>query len=177
MRLVVVPSTPALLPQYAGLEDPVADLRRACLAAVSWLVEDRPATVALLTAAAAGPRVAAPLLAGTGWAGELRDGAEGGPDAVLVVANGTATRSVRAPGHLDPRAAGFDAAVGDALVKGDPAALRGIDVALGAALWCPDAPALRALGEIAGPVHEAVVDYDDDPYGVQYWVVRWTCGS
>jgi hypothetical protein len=27
------------------------------------------------------------------------------------------------------------------------------------------------------PGHRASVDYDGDPFGVQYWVVRWSCGS
>ena len=36
-RVVLVPGVLALLPEYAGLEDPVADLRAACLEAVAWL--------------------------------------------------------------------------------------------------------------------------------------------
>ena len=45
MRIVVVPSTLALLPEYAGLEDPVPDLRAAVRDAVAWL----PDRVSVLT--------------------------------------------------------------------------------------------------------------------------------
>ena len=39
-RVVLVPGVLALLPEYAGIEDPVAELREACLAAVAWLGAD-----------------------------------------------------------------------------------------------------------------------------------------
>ena len=41
-RAVLVPGVLALLPEYAGLEDPVADLRAACERAVAWLGADGP---------------------------------------------------------------------------------------------------------------------------------------
>ena len=44
-RAVLVPGALALLPEYAGLEDPVADLRAACRAAVTWLVEAGPVRI------------------------------------------------------------------------------------------------------------------------------------
>ena len=95
-----------------------------------------------------------------------------------MVANGSATRTEKAPGHLDDRAHGFDEALGTALAQGDAAALRGLDETLGDELWCHDVPAWHRLGElVTEPVTSVEVDYDDDPYGVQYWVVRWTCGS
>ncbi len=40
MRVVLVPGTLALLPAYAGLADPVAELRAACVEAVRWLGAD-----------------------------------------------------------------------------------------------------------------------------------------
>ena len=30
------------------------------------------------------------------------------------------------------------------------------------------------LGELDDELGAAQVDYDDTPYGVQYWVMRWT---
>ena len=36
-RVVLVPGVLALLPEYAGLTDPVAELRAACREAVAWL--------------------------------------------------------------------------------------------------------------------------------------------
>ena len=164
MRVVIVPSTLALLPEYASVDDPVADLRRAVTDAVAWLREEGSATV--LCASPGGRRVAAHLLGN-----QQADG-----PGILVVANGSATRTEKAPGFFDERAAAFDAAIGKALADGDPAALAGIDLDLADELWAlPDADVLRLLAEQVGPVTDVQVDYDEDPYGVQYWVVRWLC--
>jgi hypothetical protein len=187
--VVLVPSTPALLPAYAGACDPVAALRSACRGAVDWLVGRHPDKVAVASGPAradnvargvpepAGARVARHLLAASGHRGEVVG--TGHPEAagLLVVANGSATRSAQAPGHLDERAAGFDARIDRALREGDPAALRELDADLGVALWCHDVPALQVLGDVVAAATTVRVDYSDDPYGVQYWVVRWTCGS
>ena len=62
-RVVLVPGVPALLPAYAGLSDPVAELRAACRAAVEWL--EGPVAV---VADAPGRRVADHLLAEAGVA-------------------------------------------------------------------------------------------------------------
>ena len=161
-RVVLVPGVLALLPEYAGLEDPVAELRAACLAAVSWLTGDVE-----IVADTQGRRVAEHLLAETGD----RRGA-GATTSYLVVGNGSACRTEKAPGHLDERAHGFDAALGRALRTADPAALRAIDQALARELSA-STYAITRLGEILTPQHEATVDYDDDPFGVQYWVLRW----
>jgi len=164
MRVVVVPATLALLPEYTSIEDPIADLRAAVHDAVAWLLEDSPAQMSASTAY--GSRIGAHLL------GDRL--ATDGP-ALLVVANGTATRSEKAPGHFDDRAASFDAAISKALHDGDTGAIARLDLNQADDLWAPDAVALTALANLH--VREVSVDYDDDPYGVQYWVVRWLCDS
>ncbi len=183
-HVVLVPSTLALLPAYSGIEDPIADVRRPTTDAISWLVERHPDELSVLAAPARpdnvargvpespGLRIAAHLLVDGVFGGDVVEGAAG----LLVVANGTAARSEKAPGHLDERAAAFDQVVEDALRAGDPSALRSLDPDLGRELWAHDVDALRQLGELSGS-YEATVDYADDPFGVQYWVVRWTCGS
>ena len=184
-HVVVVPSALALLPEYTGLEDPLPELRAAAHRAVVWLVERHPGAVAVLTGdlrpedldrgvtEPPGGRVARHLLDVAGFDGAVVDEAAG----VLVVANGTACRGEKAPGHLDERALGYDREIDDALRSGSPKVLRDLDTALGAELWAHDVPALARMGErVAGPV-TAEVDLADDPYGVQYWVVRWTCDS
>lgn len=198
-RVVVVPSTLLLLPRYAGLEDPVAELRAACERAVSWLVDGGAPRVTLLSTGRrpvderrgvdepAGIRIGRHLLRGHG-VGErdefrvsqlLHPALPGSvPERMLVVANGTATRSERAPGHLDDRSLEFDADVGRALAAGDPGALAGLDAELGEQLWCHDVPVLQWLGELlGGRTVRAEVDYDDDSFGVRYWVTRWSCES
>ncbi|RNM16262.1 hypothetical protein [Nocardioides pocheonensis] len=166
MRVVFVPSTLALLPAYASIDDPISDLREAVDAAVAWLLEEGPATA--LWGSGSAHRIAEHLLGERGGHGP----------GLLVVANGSATRTEKAPGHLDERAAGFDAAVGKALAEGDQAALAAIDTDLADELWAmPDADVLRKVAGRVGPVTDVHVDYDDAPYGVQYWVVRWQCGS
>lgn len=147
-----MPGALALLPEYASIEDPVAGLRAACLAAVSWLGRD----VRVLGA----PPVAAYLLGATD-----RDGDEA---SYLVVGNGSATRTEKAPGHLDERSHDFDAALGAALRAGRPV----VDADLSAQLWA-STDGIARLAEL-GELGEAQVDYDDDPYGVQYWVMRWS---
>jgi hypothetical protein len=209
--LVVVPSTLALLPAYAGQEDPLPDLRRACHEAVARLVKGHPGEVLVVAVAStsegmpppepAGVRVARHLLLEAGYTGRVRvavqtpgmgegapvdrESADPGdvpsdvdrPEAVLVVANGTATRSEKAPGHLDDRSFAFDEAVGSALDMGDAAVLRALDEALGRELWCRDVPAFRAMGRLARGRVTARMTWAGDPYGVQYWVARWTCDS
>ena len=181
-RVVIVPSTLALLPEYASIDDPIADLRAAVLGAVDWLRDGGPAEV--LSATAAARRIGEQLLGSrrgstseaggsTSEAGGPTSEAPGSAAGLLVVANGSARRTEKAPGHFDDRAAAFDAAIGKALADGDPAALVHIDPALAEELWAwSDAQALAALGTQVRRPDTVHIDYDDDPYGVQYWVMR-----
>jgi hypothetical protein len=169
-RVVVVPSTLALLPQYTSIDDPIAGLRAAVSAAVDWLVEDAPAELVAATPPA--QRIGRHLL------GSRLVSTATGDQGVLVVANGSATRTEKAPGHFDERSEPFDAALGKALADGDRSALCDLDLALADELWVPDAPGFVELGAlVARPVADVRIDYDDAPYGVQYWVVRWLCES
>jgi hypothetical protein len=161
-RVALVPGVLALLPEYAGLEDPVADLRAACAAAVAWLTEDVE-----VVADPQGARVAEHLLAITAVERSGRAGAS-----YLVVGNGTARRSETAPGYLDARAVPFDEALGRALTGPDRAALTGVDQDLARELWASTTTFPR-LAELLPDPCTVTVDHDADPFGVQYWVVRW----
>jgi hypothetical protein len=167
-RVVLVPGVLALLPEYAGIEDPVAELRSACLGAVSWLGPD-----VTVLASAQGRRVAdclleaaevSRLLAGAPRTSTIDDR---GTD-FLVVGNGSAKRTEKAPGYFDERAEAFDAALGESLLAGRPA----VDVALAGELWA-DVEGISQFPRLSSGCR-AQVDYDDAPYGVQYWVARWT---
>ena len=58
-----------------------------------------------------------------------------GATALLVVGDGAATHTEKAPGYLDERAGPFDDAVAAALAAADPAALAALDPTLAAGLW------------------------------------------
>ena len=110
-----MPGVPALLPSYASIDDPVAELRAACLEVVAGL-----GPRVRVVASDAGRRVARSLLAEVG-AEEVTDE----PTGVLVVGNGSAKRTLRAPGHFDERAEVFDDDLRRALLEPLPAALSG----------------------------------------------------
>ncbi|WP_018655088.1 hypothetical protein [Actinomadura flavalba] len=94
--------------------------------------------------------------------------------ALLVMADGSACRSAQAPGHLDPRAEGFDASVAGALRRGDAAALAALDPALCAELGAAGRAAWQVLaGAATGAEYDGVLHYDEAPYGVGYLVAGW----
>lgn len=93
--------------------------------------------------------------------------------AVLLLGDGSARRGEKAPGFLDERAFGFDDAVAAALTKGDAATLRGLDADLARDLMVGGRSALRLLGHLGAP-DQAELSYRDDPFGVSYFVARWS---
>jgi hypothetical protein len=139
--------------------------------------------------------VAAWLLEHTGWSGApveglaveetlaperclaagRRIGAPAGRVALLVMGDGSACRTLKAPGYLDERAHPFDAAAARALGAADATAL--------AALGAPLAHELKASGRapwqlLAGAAEGACLNgallYEDAPYGVGYMVAVWS---
>jgi hypothetical protein len=112
--------------------------------------------------------VAHHLLSQAGHSGTVTDGDPTSRDAVLLVGNGSACRSEKAPGHLDQRAFRFDEQLLRSLRDGAPPP---DDPALAEELWCFDLPVFRAAhAAVAG---ECELRYADDPYGVAYWVATW----
>jgi hypothetical protein len=157
-RAVLVPGVLALLPEYAGQQDPVADLRAACERAVGWLGAD-----VTVLASAQGGRVADHLL------GTRSARPPGGGPSYLAVGNGSAKRTEKAPGHVDERALPFDEALGEALAHGR---LRDVDLSAAPELWA-DTEAIGELARLLPPGVPATIDFAADPFGVQYWVARW----
>ncbi|MET8562164.1 class III extradiol dioxygenase subunit B-like domain-containing protein [Streptomyces flaveolus] len=95
--------------------------------------------------------------------------------ALLAMGDGSACRTLKAPGYLDERAAPFDAEAARALGAADLAALRALDPAL--------AHELKAAGRapwqiLAGAAENANLSgallYEDAPYGVGYMVATWS---
>lgn len=95
--------------------------------------------------------------------------------ALLVMGDGSACRTLKAPGYLDERAEPFDAAVAAALGAADTHTLGGLDAELADALQVSGrAPwqVLAGAAEGAGLAGELL--YEDAPYGVGYFVATWT---
>ncbi|MFJ4095038.1 class III extradiol dioxygenase subunit B-like domain-containing protein [Kitasatospora sp. NPDC089913] len=94
---------------------------------------------------------------------------------LLVMGDGSACRSLKAPGYLDERAEGYDAALARALGTADTAALAALDPGLAAELKAEGrAPWQVLAGAAEGAGLTARLGYQDAPYGVGYLVASWS---
>ncbi|UED86975.1 class III extradiol dioxygenase subunit B-like domain-containing protein [Streptomyces profundus] len=95
--------------------------------------------------------------------------------ALLVLGDGSACRSAKAPGAWDERAEPFDAAVANALAAADGQALAALDPALARQLHVAGRAGWQLL---AGAAERADLAgrllHDDAPYGVGYLVASWS---
>jgi hypothetical protein len=104
-------------------------------------------------------------------------GAGGLKTALLVMGDGSARRTLKAPGYLDPRAAAFDSAVEHAVRAGDLDALRRLDPVLARELMVTGRPAWQVLsGGIGSSRPRTEILYSDAPLGVAYLTI-FNCGS
>jgi len=95
--------------------------------------------------------------------------------ALLVMADGSARRGVKAPGYLDPRSAPFDAEVERAIRAGDMTALLALGPGLARALLATGRPAWQVLaGAADGQRLASTIRYRGDPFGVAYLVASLT---
>ncbi|MFG2992877.1 hypothetical protein ACGFZK_26875 [Streptomyces sp. NPDC048257] len=102
-------------------------------------------------------------------------GARAARVALLVMGDGSARRTVKAPGYLDERAAAFDAAAARALGAADVAALASLDAGLAAELQAAGrAPWQVLAGAAEGAELAGRLLYEDAPYGVGYFVAAWS---
>lgn len=199
-RVVFLPTTPLLLPEIAtGASADLDALRDAARAAVDWVFETAsrvavvvpgtaPASLASWSLAGFGvpvgdgppldlaPAIAAWLLAGR----PAQCVGTQDPtailhtfDGVLVMGDGSACRTDKAPGHIDERAVPFDEAVLAALARGDAAALAHLDLELADEVMASGAAAWQRLGTAVSSVLFSRIDVAEDPYGVLYVVARW----
>jgi hypothetical protein len=126
----------------------------------AWLLDEAGSAEARI---GVGPDDLGPLLA-----------SRPGPVAVLAMGEGSARRTVKAPGYLDPAAEPFDAVVAAALRDGDAAALAALDPAEGERLLAAGVPTWRAVGAaLAGRTVSARLHLDAAPFGVGYLVADW----
>lgn len=95
-------------------------------------------------------------------------------DAVLVMGDGSSSRTDKAPGHTNPAAVPFDDAVLAAIQQGNAPELAKTDLALARDVGAAGAPAWVSVAEQVAHVQTASVDLATDPFGVLYFVARWT---
>lgn len=154
-------------PDPAAQEPALAD----SLAVGAWLLDRARWTGAPVEGLAVDGRSPAAACARTGQ--ELA--ARAARVALLVMGDGSACRTLKAPGYLDERAEAFDARAAEALGSADLAALDALDETLayelkaaGRAPWQLLSGAARGAG-LAGRLL-----YEDAPYGVGYTVAAWS---
>ncbi|GAA2257761.1 class III extradiol dioxygenase subunit B-like domain-containing protein [Streptomyces amakusaensis] len=95
--------------------------------------------------------------------------------AVLAMGDGSACRSLKAPGYLDERAEDFDALATRALGDADTAALAALDTTLAYELQAAGRSAWQVLaGAAEGAGLAGRLLYADAPYGVGYTVAAWS---
>ena len=160
------------LPVDLGTEDPgTAQPLPLSLLVAGWLLRDRPLRPTRI-AYANGPDASAEFC--VKWGRALAD--DHARMAMLVMGDGSARRSVQAPGHFDERAAGYDAAVAAALASADHAALAAIDATASAELMAAGRTSWQVLAgaaEASGGRFSSGLLYDEAPYGVGYFVASW----
>jgi hypothetical protein len=191
---LVLPSPRALLP-WLSATDPVPELRAACAAALGKLLAEAPERIVVVASPVSelnasrgvteplghriarhllGARELEPLVALPYAAAGLLEHDDPRRTALVVMADGTACRGEKAPGHLNPAAIPFDDVIDRALREGDVEALATIDPTLAHELWCEGAPGFHVLAEVARDRGLSTeVSYANAPYGVAWWVARW----
>ena len=98
--------------------------------------------------------------------------------AVLVMADGTARRGLKAPGYIDDRSVPFDAEVERAVRAGDLTALLALDPVLARELMATGRAGWQVLAGAMNGVRPAVeIRYCDDPFGVAYLVASLQAGG
>lgn len=114
------------------------------------------------------------------------------PVALLVLADGSACRTEKAPGYVDPRAEDFDDRIRNAVATGDVERLLELDPRLAAELQCEGREALQVLAGAAASGQSTVgtgpgqdrpaprparvrgrIMHESDPFGVLYLVGTW----
>ncbi|WP_371526826.1 class III extradiol dioxygenase subunit B-like domain-containing protein [Streptomyces sp. NBC_01283] len=159
------------MPRMTGGSDAAERELPPSLAVAAWLLDRTEWSAAPLEGLGVGEPLAAERCIQVG--GEIAARAD--RVALLVMGDASACRTLKAPGYLDERAAGFDAEAARALGAADVDALKTLDEELayelkaaGRAPW----QVLAGAAEGAGLSGELL--YEDAPYGVGYLVAAWS---
>jgi hypothetical protein len=89
--------------------------------------------------------------------------------ALIAMADGSARRTLKAPGYLDERSEPFDAGVEEIIRSGELGGLLRVEPSLARELMATGRPVWQVLaGAAAGQQAAVRVHYRDDPFGVLY---------
>jgi hypothetical protein len=89
--------------------------------------------------------------------------------ALIAMADGSARRTLKAPGYLDERSEPFDAGVEEIIRSGELGGLLRVDASLARELMATGRPVWQVLaGAAAGQQAAVRVHYRGDPFGVLY---------
>lgn len=164
----VWPDEDGTLPEDAALAEDVRPLPPS-LAVAAWLL--RAWSTAPVEGLGVGEQLEPDRCLSTGRA----VAGSAGRVALLVMGDGSARRSLKAPGYLDERAEPFDASVAVALGDADLGALAALDPELAQALMAAGrAPWQVLAGAAEGAGLSGELLHDAAPYGVGYFVATWT---
>ncbi|MFB4311073.1 hypothetical protein [Actinomadura sp. GTD37] len=95
--------------------------------------------------------------------------------ALLVMGDGSACRSEKAPGYLDVRARPHDEGVARALGTADAAALAALDPGISRDVQAAGRAAWQVLaGAVGGAALTGELLADEAPYGVGYFAAAWS---
>ncbi|HTY73496.1 MAG TPA: hypothetical protein VMI11_13890 [Actinomycetes bacterium] len=146
-----------------------------------WGVDVRVGAVGVAPSLGLAHSIGAWLLDAAGWTGPRSYVAPGDLDALpegaalLVVADGSATRTPKAPGSYDPAGEAFDARVRAALASGDPGRLAALPAEAARAVLAQGVPAWHEAARLLdGRTYRAEVLADSAPFGVGYLVAVWS---
>ncbi|MDJ0464724.1 class III extradiol dioxygenase subunit B-like domain-containing protein [Streptomyces sp. H27-C3] len=141
------------------------------LAVAAWLLDRTDWAAAPVRGLGVGERLAGERCARAGR--ELAS--EAGRVALLVMGDGSACRTLKAPGYLDGRAVHFDAAAARALGAADTTALLALDEQSAYELKVAGrAPWQVLAGAAQGAGLGGALLYEEAPYGVGYFVAAWS---
>ncbi|WP_066953311.1 hypothetical protein, partial [Streptomyces lushanensis] len=155
----------------AGAEERASRPLPSSLSVAAWLLDRVRWTAAPVSGLGVGESLTAERCVRAGEEIAARSGRV----ALLVMGDASACRSVKAPGYLDERAAGFDQEVARALAAADAAALKALDAKLASALKAAGrAPWQLLAGAAGGADLRGELLFDAAPYGVGYLVATWS---
>jgi len=91
---------------------------------------------------------------------------------IVAVGDGSATRTEKAPGYIQPDALDFDAEITRAIGNGDSSAIVAIEQSTADRLWCRGLPTWQVVAQAIDHAEGTLV-LESSPFGVNYLVAAW----